>query len=134
MKQVLLFFQIMSSRKLLPGLIVIVLMMFFLVRCMFSSNDASSSSSKSPIDCAYTMSHDCVKAKLNFPTEVDFPFGPGTLKELSKDKFQIYGSVTSKNGFGVKITNSYMCELTYNGSGELFDPANWSCGDVAFLK
>ncbi len=76
-----------------------------------------------------------VKFVLTYPEEADFSVMDieSTLIDSVKQTYRVIGSVTSKNGFGVKSKVPFRCLLTYTGGAELADSA-WKLEDIKIDK
>jgi hypothetical protein len=73
---------------------------------------------------AYITSQGFVKQSMNFPEEADFDSTPKYCKNEGDNDYRIVGSVVGKNGFGVKIRQTFKCVLHYNGGDENED-SSW---------
>jgi hypothetical protein len=75
---------------------------------------------------AHLIAERFIKERLKAPSTADFPWGTYRANHLPNDSWIVSSYVDAQNSFGAKLRSNWVCELKYNGRGELADPGNWT--------
>ena len=123
-----------TNKKILTfGCLPIILIVIGVLIFESSGNDKNVEKiATSDSAMAYIISQNVVKGNLNYPEEADFPMMGYEVLEYADNVYRVHSTVTSKNGFGVKIKKSYECTIQYLGGDET-ERTNWKVVDFTFF-
>lgn len=86
----------------------------------FNELDAPDLSAKASIICK-----DFVRDQLKAPATAEFPTLDFSFVRHGGNHWTIKSYVDAQNGFGAKVRSGYICDMQYDGVGDVYSRASW---------